>query len=145
MYKVSLENWKYYLSHQEEFNGRTHMRNYKQWILEDQDCKCSICGIETIWNDKPLNFILDHIDGNSDNNLRNNLRMICPNCESQLFTYKSRNKGKYKDTERGIGRKKYYYKYSKSEPISGNINSGHDDNVESLTGNADGNDVGTTD
>lgn len=28
------------------------------------------------------------------------------------------------------------------EPISGNINSEHDDNVESLTGNADGNDVG---
>ena len=28
------------------------------------------------------------------------------------------------------------------EPISGNINSGHDDNVEALTDNADGNDVG---
>lgn len=28
------------------------------------------------------------------------------------------------------------------EPISGNISSGHDDNVEALTDNADGNDVG---
>ena len=28
------------------------------------------------------------------------------------------------------------------EPISGNTNSGHDYNVESLTDNADGNDVG---
>ena len=28
------------------------------------------------------------------------------------------------------------------EPINGNINSEHDDNVESLTGKADGNDVG---
>lgn len=28
------------------------------------------------------------------------------------------------------------------EPISGNTNSGHDDNVEALTDNADGNDVG---
>ena len=32
--------------------------------------------------------------------------------------------------------------FKQMEPISGNTNSGHDDNVEALTDNADGNDVG---
>lgn len=36
----------------------------------------------------------------------------------------------------------YKNNFEQMEPINGNINSEHDDNVESLTGNADGNDVG---
>ena len=31
--------------------------------------------------------------GNSSNNMRDNLRLVCPNCDSQLDTYKSKNKG----------------------------------------------------
>lgn len=33
-----------------------------------------------------------HIDGDASNNFRDNLRLVCPNCDSQLDTYKSRNK-----------------------------------------------------
>lgn len=68
------------------------MRNFKKYFLEDQDHKCSMCGINDEWNGKILNFILDHIDGNADNNNRDNLRLVCPNCDSQLETYKSKNK-----------------------------------------------------
>lgn len=68
------------------------MRNYKNFFLEEQHHKCAICGIEDLWNGKQLVFILDHIDGNADNNNRDNLRLICPNCDSQLDTYKSKNK-----------------------------------------------------
>ena len=53
--------------------------------------KCSICGISE-WNGKPLPMICDHIDGHANNNTYANLRLVCSNCDSQLPTYKSKNK-----------------------------------------------------
>ena len=64
----------------------------RDYIAKDQDNKCSICGLPNIWNEKELHFILDHIDGDASNSSRENLRLICPNCDSQLDTYKSKNK-----------------------------------------------------
>lgn len=65
---------------------------YRSYILKEQNNRCAICNILNIWNGKPLTFILDHIDGNATNNNRDNLRLICSNCDSQLDTYKSKNK-----------------------------------------------------
>ena len=61
---------------------------YREYIEQEQNHRCAICGIENMWNGKPIVFVLDHIDGNSNNHNRNNLRLICPNCDSQLDTYK---------------------------------------------------------
>ena len=72
--------------------GNYSPRKFKQEIIKEQGGKCVICGIEEQWNNKPLVFILDHVDGNAANNKRDNLRCICPNCDSQLDTYKSKNK-----------------------------------------------------
>lgn len=71
---------------------KTTLRNcIRKYILDSQNGKCAICGMPQVWNNKHLNFILDHIDGNASNNNKNNLRLICPNCDSQLDTYKSKN------------------------------------------------------
>ena len=76
-------------------------KNFKQDILEEQGGVCAICGMSPQWNNKPLVFILDHIDGHASNNKRG----ICPNCDSQLDTYKSKNK----NGERS------YYRYHKEK------------------------------
>ncbi len=80
-------------------------KNFKQNILEEQNNVCAICGCKPEHNGKPLVFILDHIDGNAANNKRDNLRCVCPNCDSQLDTYKSKNKNGARS----------YYRYHKFE------------------------------
>lgn len=83
---------------------------YKKDIIEEQNGICAICGMKPEWNNKPLVFILDHIDGNAANNIRSNLRCVCPNCDSQLDTYKSKNKN---------GARSYYryHKYDEKTKI----------------------------
>lgn len=79
-----------------EILSRVKIEIIKPYILDQQDHKCAICHSLDIHNDKPLIFILDHIDGDWNNNYRDNLRMICPNCNSQLDTTKhNRGNGRY--------------------------------------------------
>lgn len=66
----------------------------RDYLLMDQDGVCAICGHEPTWNGATLVFVLDHIDGDGGNHARSNVRMICPNCDSQLPTFKARNRGK---------------------------------------------------
>lgn len=53
--------------------------------------KCAGCGLDPIWNERPLVLHVDHIDGQWWNNLPENLRFLCPNCHSQTDTFCSRN------------------------------------------------------
>lgn len=69
-----------------------YLKHFRNDIMREQDYKCAICGCPPEHNGKPLVFIIDHIDGHAANNKRDNLRCICPNCDSQLDTYKSKNK-----------------------------------------------------
>lgn len=52
---------------------------------------CQICGIDPVWNGKPMPLILDHVNGICNDNRLDNLRFVCSNCDSQLDTYKARN------------------------------------------------------
>jgi DNA-binding CsgD family transcriptional regulator len=67
-------------------------KGFKDFFLKEQNNKCAICGSEPIWMNKILVFVLDHIDGDCSNNKRKNLRLICPNCDSQTDTFKSKTK-----------------------------------------------------
>ena len=85
--------YKDYLENPEKYCRETYTpTKFKDKFLIDQNNKCSICFIENKWNNKKLVFVLDHIDGNAANNKRENIRLVCPNCDSQLDTFKSKNK-----------------------------------------------------
>lgn len=71
--------------------SRLKERLIQEGLLEN---KCSICEMAPIWNDKIIVFILDHISGVSDDNRIENLRLVCPNCNSQLDTFAGRHKRK---------------------------------------------------
>lgn len=87
------ESYRDFLKNPHKYNrGNYTPKLFKGEFLKEQNGVCAICGCEQTHNGKSLVFILDHIDGDASNNSRENLRMICPNCDSQLDTYKSKNK-----------------------------------------------------
>ncbi len=84
------------------------IRTLKKYLIERRGNKCEICGIDK-YMEKPLIFILDHIDGNYKNNMLDNVRLLCSNCDSQLNTYKGKNRGngRYSRRERYKDGKSY--------------------------------------
>ena len=109
------KNHKHKIAYQKIINGDPFVmranynpRPFKEDILKEQNGVCAICGLSQKWNGKKLVFILDHIDGHASNNKRTNLRCICPNCDSQLDTYKSKNK---------CGERSYYRYHKNFETV----------------------------
>ena len=70
--------------------GHLKGRLLKEGLLEN---KCSICGLAGMWNGAPMVMIIDHINGVNDDHRLENLRIVCPNCNSQLPTF-SRGQGR---------------------------------------------------
>ncbi len=69
----------------------------RKYLLEESKHNCSECGwgeINPFTNKSPLD--IDHIDGDAYNNKKDNLRVLCPNCDSLKKTFK--NTGKRKST-----------------------------------------------
>jgi hypothetical protein len=72
----------------------SHRGHYvREHIDQEQGGSCALCGQVPVRHGQPLVLVLDHVDGDSTNNRRENLRLVCPNCDSQLDTYKMRNRG----------------------------------------------------
>lgn len=71
----------------------------KRYLKEKYGAKCSVCGIDQ-WMEKPAPLVLDHIDGNAANWAISNLRLTCGNCDMQLPTYKSKNRGNGREWRR---------------------------------------------
>jgi hypothetical protein len=77
----------------------TVIQPVKKYLREKYNDACSICGWSVVnvhTNKVPL--IADHIDGNWKNNKEENLRLLCPNCDSLQPTYGGSNRGKGRTT-----------------------------------------------
>lgn len=75
---------------EEQFSSLTFERLRKRVIIE-QDDKCNRCNLNE-WLGKFLTLELEHKDGDNQNNKRENLEALCPNCHSLTSTWRGRNK-----------------------------------------------------
>lgn len=65
----------------------------KRYLIETRGLTCEVCE-GTEWMGRPMPLVLDHVNGNAADWRVSNLRLVCGNCDMQLPTYKSRNRGK---------------------------------------------------
>lgn len=77
-------------------NGDTTLskNQYKKYLIYVHGNKCMECGwdrINPVTGNVPIE--LEHIDGNSENNSLENIKLLCPNCHSLTPTYKALNVG----------------------------------------------------
>lgn len=72
--------------------GMSPSPRIKRYLRSVQEDTCAICGLDT-WMGAKIGLILDHINGDSTNHSVINVRLVCGNCDEQLPTYKSKNKG----------------------------------------------------
>lgn len=64
----------------------------KKWLISQRGYACERCNTAQ-WMAAPVPLEIDHVDGNAGNNDPSNLRVLCPNCHSQMPTSKGRNRG----------------------------------------------------
>ena len=96
-----LPDWRRVLVLSEERkHQRTVKRHYLLWRTEQGlplRCDAAACEYHTgplEWNGNPLRLVLDHLHGNHFDNLPASLRLLCPNCDSQLTTKGGGNRGR---------------------------------------------------
>lgn len=77
-------------------------KHLKRRLIKDGLLKevCSECGQQPEWCGKKLVFVLDHKNGINNDNCIENLRLLCPNCNSQTSTFAGRNLRKTKNCKR---------------------------------------------
>lgn len=87
--KISFDRSKYFVE------NSPHARHaVKKYIIKYNliEYICEQCKCDPIWKNKELVLVLDHINGINNDNRLENLRFLCPNCNSQTDTFCRKNK-----------------------------------------------------
>ena len=88
MYKIGLLDKKNSLDLFIE-NCKSGRSTIKKRIIDESliDYKCCMCDNNGEWMGEKITLILDHINGINNDNRLENLRFLCPNCNSTLKTH----------------------------------------------------------
>jgi ribosomal protein S27AE len=73
----------------------TFARNHLKERLYEAGLKqriCELCGQGELWRGRRMGLILDHVNGVSDDNRLENLRIVCPNCAATFDTHCARSR-----------------------------------------------------
>lgn len=60
------------------------INTYRSVAFRLYEHKCAVCG----WNEDPLILQVHHIDENRQNNVADNLIILCPNCHAKLTSHR---------------------------------------------------------
>lgn len=85
--------------HAKTFEEVTKDGTRRSILIRERGHRCESCGLSE-WKNEKIPLELDHIDGNSDRNEKENLRLLCPNCHALTPTWRGRNHGKFGMTKR---------------------------------------------
>ena len=99
-----------YLKYIQEWKSgqKTGLRNIgvvgnhiKKYLRRKFGNKCLLCGwCQTNPKTGLVPLVADHIDGDWKNNSEENLRLLCPNCDSLTPTFAALNKGRGRNNRR---------------------------------------------
>jgi Zn finger protein HypA/HybF involved in hydrogenase expression len=92
---------------------------------------CELCGQGEVWRGKPMALILDHVNGVPDDNRLENLRIVCPNCNSTFDTHCGRKNRAGRRDCRGCGRS-FSPRHSRQKYCSAECGSRQADRVRRL-------------
>ena len=70
--------------------GHLKRRLFKEGLKKRE---CELCGQGEIWRGLRMALVLDHINGDPQDNRFKNLRIVCPNCDATLETHCGRKNG----------------------------------------------------
>lgn len=70
-------------------NSSVARNTVKKRLIDEEKIKyvCNKCNQDEMWNGEKMSLILDHINGVRNDNRIENLRFLCPNCNSTLPTH----------------------------------------------------------
>ena len=72
------------------FDDLKHIGTIKARLIKERGYQCESCR-ETMWLGGPIPLELDHINGERQNNSRENLRLLCANCHALTPTFRGKN------------------------------------------------------
>jgi 5-methylcytosine-specific restriction endonuclease McrA len=72
---------------------------HKNALISERGHQCENCKL-TEWMGKPITLEMEHVDADRENNTRENLMLLCPNCHSQTPTWRRTKTPKWQTRKR---------------------------------------------